>query len=263
MPKNYLSEDNNFDAVYQIERTDPVEGGPGGVSNEPHQNLTNRTKWLQVRVDALLTAIGLKAPLDSPAFTGSPTAPTPTATDNSTKLATTAFVKGKVDELWTTMKGDVEGLGIALGLKAPLNSPAFTGTPTAPTPPMTENSTRLATTEFAWEAVQLTMNKLFPMLGNGTDSFTLPNGLTLKWGTISPTATDSHGFVTITFPSSFSTKIYHVIPRSTPITSSDVPVLCELINVANGASFKIMVVKSDGTVYANKQISVNWFAIGY
>lgn len=35
-----------------------------------------------------------KAPLASPAFTGTPTAPTPTAGDSSTKIATTAFVSG-------------------------------------------------------------------------------------------------------------------------------------------------------------------------
>ena len=34
------------------------------------------------------------APLASPAFTGTPTAPTPTAGDNTTKVATTAFVQG-------------------------------------------------------------------------------------------------------------------------------------------------------------------------
>lgn len=32
----------------------------------------------------------------SPAFTGSPTAPTPTSTDNTTKIATTSFVKTAV-----------------------------------------------------------------------------------------------------------------------------------------------------------------------
>ena len=37
------------------------------------------------------------ASLASPALTGTPTAPTPTAGDNSTKLATTAFVKNAVD----------------------------------------------------------------------------------------------------------------------------------------------------------------------
>ena len=35
------------------------------------------------------------APLASPAFTGTPTAPTPTAGDDSTKVATTAFVQGE------------------------------------------------------------------------------------------------------------------------------------------------------------------------
>ncbi len=36
------------------------------------------------------------APLESPEFTGTPTAPTPVVTDNSTKLSTTAFVKSVV-----------------------------------------------------------------------------------------------------------------------------------------------------------------------
>ena len=43
------------------------------------------------------TALDAKAPLASPAFTGMPTAPTPTAGDDSTKIATTAFVKAAVD----------------------------------------------------------------------------------------------------------------------------------------------------------------------
>lgn len=41
----------------------------------------------------LQAQLGLKAPLDSPAFTGNPTAPTPAATDNDTSIATTAFVR--------------------------------------------------------------------------------------------------------------------------------------------------------------------------
>jgi len=41
------------------------------------------------------TELAAKAPLASPAFTGTPTAPTPTAGDNSTKVATTAFVQGE------------------------------------------------------------------------------------------------------------------------------------------------------------------------
>ncbi|MCQ4274498.1 pyocin knob domain-containing protein [Stutzerimonas degradans] len=37
--------------------------------------------------------LGLKADLNSPAFTGNPTAPTPAATDTDTSIATTAFVR--------------------------------------------------------------------------------------------------------------------------------------------------------------------------
>lgn len=43
------------------------------------------------------TALALKADLASPALSGTPTAPTPTAGDNTTKIATTAFVKSAVD----------------------------------------------------------------------------------------------------------------------------------------------------------------------
>lgn len=43
------------------------------------------------------TALDLKAPLVSPAFTGNPTAPTPAAGDQDTSLATTGFVATAVD----------------------------------------------------------------------------------------------------------------------------------------------------------------------
>lgn len=78
------------------------------------------------------TAAGL-APLASPAFTGTPTAPTVTpSTDNTTKLATTAFVQS------------------TLGVYAPINNPVFTGTPgpQAPTPDALSNDGTIATTAF-------------------------------------------------------------------------------------------------------------------
>ncbi|WP_019645887.1 phage tail protein [Novispirillum itersonii] len=118
--------------------------------------------------------MALKAPLASPELTGTPTAPTPVAGDNSTKIATTAFVKGSVD---TAVSGLINGapgaldtlneLAAALGndanfaasvanmlaQKAPLASPALTGTPTAPTPAAGDNSSALATTAFVKGAV--------------------------------------------------------------------------------------------------------------
>ena len=61
--------------------------------------LTTQTDELAA-ADTILTALGkamgrinLRAPTASPAFTGTPTAPTPAATTNNTQLATTAFAE--------------------------------------------------------------------------------------------------------------------------------------------------------------------------
>jgi hypothetical protein len=76
------------------------------------------------------SALSPYAPLASPALTGTPTAPTQSALDNSTKIATTAYV----DNAGT--------------FKANLNSPALTGTPTAPTAAAGTNNTQIATTAY-------------------------------------------------------------------------------------------------------------------
>jgi hypothetical protein len=47
-------------------------------------------------VTGLQTALDARAPLDSPTFTGTPAAPTPSAGNNSTQVATTAYVDGAV-----------------------------------------------------------------------------------------------------------------------------------------------------------------------
>lgn len=94
-----------YDAgVYQLETTDPVDGGVGAVSNKPLLNLANRTAYLKQHVDNLENGTTIPptvAPLNSPAFTGSPTAPTAPLGDNSTKLATDAFVQGTVNGVST------------------------------------------------------------------------------------------------------------------------------------------------------------------
>lgn len=52
---------------------------------------------------ATQTALNAKAHLASPTFTGTPAAPTPASTDNTTKIATTAFVKTAVQEVSSSM----------------------------------------------------------------------------------------------------------------------------------------------------------------
>lgn len=90
-----------YDAgVYQLEIIDPVDGGVGAVSNAPLLNLANRTAYLKYHMDQLEAGLLIPptlAPLASPAFTGSPTAPTQSVGDNTTKIATDAFVQRAVN----------------------------------------------------------------------------------------------------------------------------------------------------------------------
>lgn len=183
------------------------------------------------QVDSLLSA---KAPLASPTFTGSPTAPTAVAGTNSTQIATTAFVNdaiagfgagdmakstydtdndGKVDAAevadvapWAGITGkptsftpsshshsiaQVTGLQTALDAKAPLASPALSGTPTAPTAAAGTNTTQLATTAFVAAAIGAlidaapgamdTLNELAAALGDDPNfATTVTNALAGK-----------------------------------------------------------------------------------
>lgn len=110
---------------------------------------------------ATQTELNLKSPLESPAFTGVPTAPTADPTVNTTQIATTQFVQSAVSDLATEAYADqaaasavssiVDGapallntlnelaaaiaddesyastITDALALKAPIESPSFTG----------------------------------------------------------------------------------------------------------------------------------------
>jgi hypothetical protein len=64
-------------------------------------------------VAALRTALAVAA-LASPAFSGTPTAPTPAADDNTTKIATTAYVQGELSDRVITAR-TVTGSGLAGG----------------------------------------------------------------------------------------------------------------------------------------------------
>ncbi len=101
---------------------------------------------------AMNAADALKAPLASPALTGTPTAPTQAAGNDSTRIATTAFVRQEVNSAIEPL-ATTAAMNAADALKAPLASPALTGTPTAPTQTPGNNSTRLATTAFVQRAI--------------------------------------------------------------------------------------------------------------
>ncbi len=110
------------------------------------------------------TALAAKAPLASPALTGTPTAPTATAGTNTTQVATTAFVGTAVANLVASAPAalnTLDELAAALGddanfattvtnnlaAKAPLASPTFTGTVALPAASsVTLNGTALSST---------------------------------------------------------------------------------------------------------------------
>ena len=133
------------------------------------------------------------APKASPTFTGTPKAPTPAAGNNTTQLATTAFVQAALTALINGAPATLDTLkeiaaainndpnfsttiNNALALKAPLSSPALTGTPTAPTAAQSVNNTQIATTAFVKSAIAGmvgsapaaldTLNELAAALGN-------------------------------------------------------------------------------------------------
>ena len=90
----------------------------------------------------------MKAPLDSPALTGLPTAPTAVAGDSSGRIATTEFVGSAVETLKSYVDANAAAQNTQINAKAPIFSPVFGGIPTAPTPVTGDNSTRIATTGF-------------------------------------------------------------------------------------------------------------------
>ena len=91
----------------------------------------------------------LKAPLDSPVFSGVPTAPTPADGDVSLKIATTAFVRSSAPVLSVATKTGAVSLVVTdVSGAAPIISPAFSGSVTAPTVTPGTNSIAVATTAF-------------------------------------------------------------------------------------------------------------------
>ena len=94
---------------------------------------------------AQVNTLNGKAPKFSPDLTGTPTAPTASANTDTTQIATTAYVQTEISDLIGGAPGALDtlnelaaaigddasyasGITTALGLKAPIASPTFTGT---------------------------------------------------------------------------------------------------------------------------------------
>lgn len=93
----------------------------------------------------------------SPAFTGTPTAPTAVAGTNTTQIATTAFVASSF---------------------APLVSPALTGVPTAPTAAAGTSTTQIATTAFVTATA---FSSVLPGQTGNAGKFVTTDGTSASW----------------------------------------------------------------------------------
>jgi len=164
----------------------------------------------KVSSEELSLALAMKAALESPAFTGNPTAPTPATSDNDTTIATTAFVKAALALLVDSSPATLDTLNelaaalgddpnfattmtTALGLKAPLASPAFTGNPTAPTPATSDNDTSIATTAFV-KAVTAAMSAVVSVVP-GTGSGGIDVWANTGWGMLTLSSTSPYVYL--------------------------------------------------------------------
>lgn len=87
------------------EATGTIYVGVGGTTNAASVEAINAVRTVAGKTGTVtlgVADVSGAAPLASPALTGTPTAPTPTAADDSTKIATTAFVK---DQGYVTSSG--------------------------------------------------------------------------------------------------------------------------------------------------------------
>lgn len=97
-----------------------LKDSPLVISND---NAVASTKFTHDVVDELATtvstALGTKAPIESPSLTGTPNSTTPTQSDNSTRIATTAYVTTKVTGAIANVYSKIEVDGKITGVTGP------------------------------------------------------------------------------------------------------------------------------------------------
>lgn len=200
------------DGIYQIEVSDPVLGGPDGITNRPLKQLASRTLYLKQKTEEGSSSLAAHiaaadphtqyAPKVSPVLTGTPTAPTAPQTTNNQQIANTAFVKAALAALVASSPAALDTLNelaAALG-----NDPNFATTMTnalANKQPLDDTLTALS---------GKTISGLLEYLGLGGIRYVKQRGSNAngKWaiwsdGSVEVFGTSgvgSSGLATVTFP---------------------------------------------------------------
>jgi hypothetical protein len=136
-------------------------------------DVDNTSDTLKPLSDATITALALKAPKESPTFTGTVTLPANTISTvhlSDDSVGTNEIADGAVTNIklaGSIAQTKVTDLVSDLALKAPLASPALTGTPSSPTASVGTNTTQVATTAFVHAEIRDLVN-LDLLLDGGT-----------------------------------------------------------------------------------------------
>ncbi|EPO6151208.1 gp53-like domain-containing protein [Escherichia coli] len=274
--------------IYQIEVSDPVLGGPDGISNRQAKQLASRTSYLKQKVEKSGTDLAAHiAAVDphtqyatkaSPTFTGTPTAPTPANGDNSKKLATTEFVAkalaalaGSAPETLDTLKELADALG---------NDPNFATTvlnklaeklakdqngADIPDPELFVKNLGLGEAAKLGAAVGVTGNTgriLIPALIGGVEQ-----NIIFQW--VSGFLSDSTGVATVTLPMAFPNALFHATAIDSGASASSWNGSAGTtwgfdIGGSTRTTVKLRVLRTtNGTSWAGASAAGCLFAIGY
>lgn len=153
----------------------------GPVSSTEIGYLDGVSSNIQTQLDAKLAitaAASTYAPLADPTFTGTVTLPSTTSI-GGVSAAEIVYLDGVTSNVQTQLDG-----------KAGLASPAFTGTPTAPTASTGTNTTQVATTAFVQ---QVALNNQLPLQTGNTGKYLSTDGTNASWAAITAQVYPSAG----------------------------------------------------------------------
>ena len=165
-----------YDISQRIPTTRWVMDAIAGATFDGVQTWNGRRGDVELELGDILNAGG--APIQSPEFHGHPSSPTPNEESRDTSIANTSWVRERLDDLRDDLVDRIEDSvltfngrhgHVSLTLNdirgaggAPLASPQFAGTPTAPTPPAGNATDRIATTEFVRSAIEKNLPDIGP-----------------------------------------------------------------------------------------------------
>lgn len=261
------------DGIYQIEVSDPVLGGPDGITNRPTKQLASRTSYLKQQVEkggsdlakhiAAADPHTQYAPKISPTLTGTPTAPTPANNDNSKKLATTEYVvkalaalAGSAPETLDTLKELADALGndpnFATTILNKLAGKLAKDQNGADIPDSVLFVKNLGLGEAAKRSVGSSINQLpdmsfFTSSFNGSNGFCkFPNGVIMQ--SVGINAIPAGGSLEVIYPIPFPTTMLFVIATPANSNNGTTPISLAIDAVAVTDSKKSIIIRNASTI---------------